>query len=293
MKSLKRLLEEKRIREEKKAEKERIKAEKLKQKKEEKRLKHKKKMKSIQNKKYYAKKRNAVLEQREKNGDFRSYHMVVIMKNHKKVKRIGASWWKADAFEKYNEAVKKNMEEVKFPVKFTEVNNEAELTPLKYEIMIVQRNDEEDNETRLRNENGEFVENVIVDNSNYRIIAKHDWYVEDNFNVYGYHPKKDRKDFKFIANEMILKDNCIENIKRIFIYNNKLVIQYNDDFDFVICKTVKEAERLHDALMKYVGKQKYIFFTGHLNKNLSTEFLNKLEEKTGWTRETCKRIHTL
>ena len=292
MKSLKKLLEEKRIREEKKTKKEQEKLEKLKQKELEKKKKHKQKLRVKQNRRAYLKKRQVILDEKEKNGDVHAYHMVLIMKNNKKIRRIKATWWKVKAFEIYNEELRKNREEVSFPVNFTEKMNIGKIGSVKYEIMVIQRTDDNDASNRLRNKDGEFVENVITDQSNYIILAKDDWYIEETFNVYGYHPKKDRKTFRFILNEIILKNTDKYNSKRLFIYNNRLIIQSNDDFDFVTCKTQSETERLYHELQKKVDN-KYVYFTGYLSKSLTSDFLDKMQEKTGWSRETCKRIHTL
>ena len=151
----------------------------------------------------------------------------------------------------------------------------------------------EEKVTHLRDETGRFVENVIVDNDDFLILTKDEWLVEETFSVYGYHPNKDRKDFNFILNEMILKDCGIDNVKRVFVFNNRLIIQYDSDFDFVTCKTADECKRLYNTLQKYVGKNKYVLFTGELTKEMSTWMLNEIEEKTGWDRNSCKRIHTL
>ena len=227
--------------------------------------------------------------------------MIVIMKNKKRIKRIGTTWWKTAAYEIYNNAIEENQSNVICPVEIHETTNGIpkdgnSTIDMKYEIMIVEKIDEdEDKVKKFRNEDGKFIDNIITD-SNYKILAKHSWLIEEKFSVYGFHPKKQRKDAHYILNEMILKDSCRDNTKRIFLYNNKVVIQYDTDFDFITCKTDKEAERLYDILEKKVNKpkkNKFILFTDKLNKHMSTWFLNELEKKTGWSREACKRIHAL
>ena len=291
--------EEERLRKEEKA---RIKEEKRLAKEEEKKKKHKKALRKRQNRRAYKKRRAVELEERKQKGDKFAWHMVVIMKNQKRVKRLGATWWKTDAFQIYSDAIEENKASVLCPVEIHETDTKLQKKgvssiDMKYEILVVQKtNTPEDNVKKFRNEEGKFIDNVIVDNENYKIIAKHDWLVEEKFNVYGFHPKKARKDAHYILNEMLLKDSCRDNVKRVFTFNNKLVIQYDTDFDFVTCKTDEEAERLYTILEKNVNKpkkNKFILFTGKLNKHLSTWFLNELEKKTGWERESCKRIHGL
>ena len=72
--------------------------------------------------------------------------------------------------------------------------------------MILQRTPEGQQINSFRNKSGKFIPNIIIDDENYTIIAKHEWLVEETFNVYGYHPVKDRKTFDFVLNEMVLKD---------------------------------------------------------------------------------------
>ena len=292
----------------KKREEERLKKEERERKKEEKRLakeadkklKRKKLLRKRQNKRAYKKRREAQLAERREKGDKYAWHMVVIMKNKRRVKRIGASWWKTDAYKMYTDAIEENKSNILCPVEVHETSTKQQkngntLLDIKYEIMIVQKtNTPEENVKKFRNDEGKFIDNIIVDDDSYKIIAKQDWYIEEKFNVYGLHPKKARKDAHYILNEILLKDSNRDNIKRVFTYNNKLVIQYDSDFDFVTCKTDDEAERLYTILEKKVNKpkkNKFILFTGKLNKNLSTWFLNEMEKKTGWERDSCKRIN--
>lgn len=285
----------------KKEEKERIKAEKKAEKERLKKIEHKKKLRKKQNKRAYKKRREAQLEERRKNHDKFAYYMIVIMKNRKRVKRIGTTWWKTDAYNIYNNAIEENESSVICPVEIHETANGipvdgSSTIDIKYEIMIVEKiGKDEDKVKKFKNEDGKFIDNVIID-SDYKIIAKHNWLVEEKYSVYGFHPKKQRKDAHYILEEMLLKNSCRDNTKRVFLYNNKIVIQYDTDFDFITCKTDKEAERLYDILEKNVKKQKknkFILFTDKLNKNMTTWFLNEMEKKTGWTREACKRIHAL
>ena len=105
MKSLARMLREQAEREQRKAEKERIKKEKEEEKKRLKRIEHKKKLKHKQNQRYYKKVKAKRLQERKEKGDKKAYHMVVIMKNYKRKKRLGFSWWMTDAYDMYNKAI--------------------------------------------------------------------------------------------------------------------------------------------------------------------------------------------
>lgn len=310
-KLLERLMRERLEKERKRAEREEKKRRKeleLEKKKKEKEREHKKilsarrkkKRRSKENRRYYKKVRKIELTRRKKLGDVYAYHQVIIMKNNRRIDKIGAAWWLTNAYEIYNNAIEENRKKVKFPVQIIEhiTRKEKEVRTTKkqkLEIMLIQKVKEGENTTAyLRDKDGKIIENVIVDDKNkHIIIAKDDWYVPETFHVYGYHPSKDRKDFDFILNEMVLNNVDKNGVRRVFTFLNKLIIQYDLDFDFVVCKTSDEAKRLYSALEKYAGDNKYVFFTGTLNREQSTMMLNKLEEKTGWTREACKRPHSI
>lgn len=296
---LERLKREKAEKEARRLERERKKKEKEEEKKRIAREKRNKRKKKMYNRRAYLKRRKIQIKQHEKNGDVYGFHMVVIMKNGKRIKSLGSAWWSLKAFEIYNNAIEKNRKEVKFPVEIYETNEKKQKQAkrsikVNYEIMIIKKiTDEESNVSHFRDEDGKFIECVIKDDTSYKIIAKDKWYVEETFNVYGYHPYKNRKTYDFIKNEMLLKDNEYDNIKRVFHFNHRLIIQNDTDIDIVTCKTPKEAERLHNALEKDLSGKTNIFFTGKLKRNLSSWILNEIEKKTGWSRQVCLKNHSL
>lgn len=298
MYGLKRLLEIEAERKRKKEERLKKKAEKEALKKEERRKKRIKKLRHQQNQRYYAKKKKAASEKRKKLGDVKKYCMILLVKNKKRVKRMGAAWWRTDAQKIYNEILEKNREEVKFPVKIRTKscgNTRAEnRTNTKWELLIVQKNDEEDdNVAQFRNDDGKFIDVQIIDKKEYKIIAKDEWYVEEKFNVYGYHPKKDRKDYTFIINELFLKTlNNIHDVLRVNVLVNKVIISHSEDFDFVVCKNHEEAKRLYDTLQKdtQLSKNKKVLFLGDIvGSNQKTLMYDKMVEKTGWDRTLCTK----
>ena len=297
MLSLEQILERQKKAELEKTEKKRIREEKKKEKLRLKKIEHKKKLRHKQNKRAYAKRRDIILKERQKKGDEYAYFTILLCKNRKRIKRIGASWWKTDAYAIYNNAIEENRKNVRFPVKLLtssiDTIREKNKIPVKYEILLIKKikNDEE-TVAQFRNNEGKFVNNIIVDKKEHVIIAKEEWFVEETFNVYGYHPIKDRKTYNFILNEIILKDFSGKfDTRRIITFNNKLIIQYVDDFDFVICKNSQECQRLYNELEKDITKMKnkYILFMGKLSKPLRTWMLNEIEEKTGWDRMACKK----
>ena len=91
---------------------------------------------------------------------------------------------------------------------------------------------------------------------------------------------------------MLLKDVSHDNIKRVFVFYNKFVIQYDGDFDFVTCKSKREADRLYMLMEKCITKlklNKYILFTDRLTSYMTLWFVNEMVKKTGWSRNACAR----
>lgn len=296
---LERWKREKAEKEMRRLERERKRKEREAEKKKEKKERRKKLLKKRANRRAYVKRRKAEVKRREKMGDSFGYYRIIIMKNNKKFKSLSYAYWRLNAMEKYHDFIEENRKEVKFPVAIFETNQKKQKEAkrsqrAKYEIMVLERiSDDESNVSHFRDEDGKFVEYSIKDDTSYRIIAREDWYIEETFNVYGYNPYRDRKNFDFILNEMVLKIGEHDNIKRVFHFNHRLIIQNGDDIEIVTCKTAKEAERLHDALQKACEGKQNLFFTGKLRRTRSSWILNEMEKKTGWTRSTCQKVHTL
>jgi len=286
---LKRLLEIEEERKKKREEKERLKKEKEAEKKRLKKLEHKKKLKQKQNKRAYAKRRKAELDKRKKMGDEYAYYSIYITKNRKKVRYVGSSWWKTDAYKIFSNAIEKNREKTKFPktVYTNRKNGKHEAKEVKYEILLVKKTDEgEETVSSLRNEEGKFVENVITDWDNHVIVDKDEWFVEETFGIYGYHPRKDKKTYTFILNNLLLSNEDIgDEMRRIMVYKNKVIVEYLEDFDFITCYDNDQAKKLYDMLEKDVEKlkKKYIVFMG---ETFSEKWIDKLEDKTGWNRQS-------
>lgn len=283
-KLLERWKREKAEREARQLEREKKRAEREKEKLRIKREKHHKKMRHKQNQRYYKKKRSAFLKEKAKIGDERGCFSVYIMKNRKKIKKVGTAKWKTDAYAIFNEAIEQNRKEVSYPLMVYDRGNLSK--KVEHEIIIVQKvRPEDDIIAHFRNEDGRFIEHEIVDKSGYKIIDKAEWLIEETFTVQGYHPTKDRKTFRFILDEMVLKDISRETSRMVFVHCDKVIIRNDSTLDTITCKNNKEAERLYDALYKAVDGNKYIVFTGRCPRDMSAWVKENLEEITGRKRK--------
>ena len=70
------------------------------------------------------------------------------------------------------------------------------------------------------------------------------------------------------------------------VYNNKLIIQYLEDFDFVKCYDNEQCKTLYDKLQRDITslKKKYIVFMGEVVPEFVSTWIDRFEEKTGWKR---------
>lgn len=126
-------------------------------------------------------------------------------------------------------------------------------------------------------------------------MDKHIYYKEESFWVYGFNPKTQRKDFNYILNEIVLAHNNDKNyFKRIMIFKNKLIIQYDFDIDMVICKNQEDAIRLYNELEVKTKKAKCrnVFFNGIVAKSNKDWIMEMIMNKTGWNKQKVIRSST-
>lgn len=205
---------------------------------------------------------------------------------------IGSYYSYTDAYNKLLELEKEN-NCIIFPRKFI---NSGNINLLKDEYLLLEKNrNGNKNDGLLRNEYGKFVEHRITNNNNWVIRDKIIKFVEETFWVYGFDPKKDRKTFLWIYNNLIL--DAIEtkyDIIRIMIYKNKLLIKYdNKPMAMVLCKNKSDSIRMYNIISNKIRENnlKQIVCTGIYNK--IGEARKKIEKEimdiTGWNKIKVQR----
>lgn len=248
---------------------------------------HIKNLRKKQNARAYKKRRYAELAEHKRKGDVQGYYRIVIVKNYEQIEEKSPSWWLLTAYDKYHEYIKENRKGVICNKKIAQSNIQNK-EPILYEILLLKKIDpEHDNGIReIRNEYGLFVENRIANNDKYAIIDKAEWYIPETYNVYGYNPITDRKTGRWIFDNIINKKNESDNSKLVYICDNKVIIEYTGDLDFVVCKNSDEAIRLYNGLMEATGKKnKSIIYSNFLSDHRKSWLYDRLIEKTGWKRE--------
>ena len=190
--------------------------------------------------------------------------------------------------------------EVVFPKKFT---NNGTLEEFNSEYLILRkiRNENADNTSRLRNEYGKLVEHKYSDKG-WMIYDKFPQLVEETFWVYGYNPRTDRKTFQWILDNIVVGDT--ENMTDdelyydstvVFVYLNKVFVQKDEDFEFIICKNKEDAKRMYSELEQRTKKRRRnVFFVGEIRGGTfrGRELIKKIKKKTGWDEHKICRSST-
>ena len=157
------------------------------------------------------------------------------------------------------------------------------------EYILIEKN-EDKTSTLLRNEYGKFVEQTTNKNG-WIIIDKFRYKREEEFWVYGYNSKNDRKTFLWIYNNLVISD-LYDNLdfKRIFLYKNKIVIKNDtNEIELVLCKDESDAVRFYNKTEEWIkrDKIKQVLFMGDYSS--ISDRRRKLEDElialTGWTKK--------
>ena len=167
------------------------------------------------------------------------------------------------------------------------------------EYLILERNKHGDKENPLlRNDYGKLVEHK-TNTEKWVILDKARYSVEETFWVYGYDPKANRKTFMWVYENLILnKIRSRYDIKRVMLYNNKLIVKDDaGDMDLVICKTKSDAIKFYNLLQEFVqrDKLKQVFFIGLRGgkSNTTSMLVKELCEYTGWDARKVTRTTTI
>lgn len=217
-------------------------------------------------------------------------YQIILTNNGKQTKVLAHSKSEIDIMEKFN-TLKGESEEVSFPVRHT--NNDG-INKSEYEIFVIKKKEKrnENNIIPLKNYYGSIID-YTTNNKKWIILDRENYDLEESFWVFGYDKFKDRKNFKWILNNILYTDININNIKRVIVFQNKLLVESSHKMDMVLCKNGSDCIRLYNELQKEVFKEKldkFIFFMGDgFNSKLKKTWYEKMEKLTGWNHRQLNR----
>lgn len=221
-------------------------------------------------------------------------YQIILTNKGRKIKQLCSDKTEQAIMKKFNALLKENKKEVVFPKKW--IVQEHEMFPSEYEIVILKVKDENDKEvSQIRDEYGRFT-NYSTNNKDWVVIDRAEYDIEETFWVYGYHPRHQRKDFRWIMENFIDKDARTKTtFKSIQIYLNKVLIEINGNLEMVICKNKSDSMRLYNKIQEECEKKKYkyIAFMGDIaNSKYKVNWIERIIKLTNWNRTKVGRIST-
>lgn len=240
------------------------------------------------------KSKKKITEKKYKRWDFKIIQCI----SKKQVNYIGQYHDIQEVTTKKEELLEKN-KTILLPVKF--INNKRINKfnyPFESEYVILKRirdKESETNESMVRNDFGRFVKHKTT-SEHWYIYDKFKCEKEEEFWVYGFNPKTERKTIVWIYENLIdAFINETYDIVQIYVYNNKVIFRYsNNDINFVIAKNISDSIRIYNFLEKKYKKTKQVIFTGFVNghSDRSKDTIELIKEKTGWLSSKIYRKKT-
>ena len=215
-------------------------------------------------------------------------YKIISCKNGKQNKLVGKYRYVEDAYEELNK-LKEKSKNVIFPMfssGFDSLKNSID------EYVLIEKN-ETNESSMLRNEYGVIVEHK-TNQDGWIIIDKFRYNREEDFWVWGYDKKSDRKTFMWIFENLLL--NAFEDryeSKRICTYKNKVVIKSDDGWlDIIFCKSMEDSVRFYNLLETYSKKNKLkrALFIGDFSKwgKQRLKLEDEIVEFTGLSKEKIR-----
>lgn len=193
------------------------------------------------------------------------------------------------SFANYHRLIDEN-ESVLFPKKFINYNG---IKPVKYKIYIVKDTEDGDEFRGRRDSMGRtYKEKPLF--GIWTVLDEHPYNIEENFWMYGRNSKNDRITIHEVTKYLMKNINDTKQSKQIIVVYNKLVIYNEKQFDMVICKCKKDAQRLHHELSRAVknNKIKGLVFMGTASKAMIGRMYDIIAQHTGWDILKIRRTST-
>lgn len=196
---------------------------------------------------------------------------------------------KETSFINYRRIIEEN-QSVIFPRKFI---NYDKIKPVKYKIYVVKDTEEGDEFRTRRDSLGRtYKEKPLF--GIWTVFDDHDYEIEETFWMYGRDPKKDRVTIHDIIKPLMKNAYKQKMTKQLIVVHNKVVLYNEEQFEMVICKNKKDAQRLHHELRKACRKNKIksIIFMGTATAASVSNMYDVIHEHTGWAYTKIRRTST-
>ena len=178
---------------------------------------------------------------------------------------------------------------VKFPKKYI---NTKKIKPVKYKICVTKPTEPDDVFRTIRDDFGRtYTEKPLGE---WTILTSEDYQIEEEFWIYGKNPKANRSTIEDVLKKLFIGAHKKYAMKQVIVVHNKLLIHNEEQFDMVLCKNIREAQRLHHTLAKLAKKQKIktLLFMGTATPATVSLMYEVIKENTGWPIEKIRRTST-
>lgn len=216
-------------------------------------------------------------------------YRIILLKNGEYKKTLHRCKTKDTSFKRY-QVIKKENEGILFPRQYI---NSRGIRSVRYQIYVVKDFEEEDKERTIRDDFGRVRKEKPLFGI-WTPLASHEYNIEETFWLYGHSPITDRKTIYDIMRPLMSGAHRLKYTKQIIVVHNKLVIHSEEEFNMVICKNKKDAQRLHHALHKAAKKNrlKSLIFMGTATPATVSRMYTIILENTDWSIEKIRRTST-
>lgn len=218
----------------------------------------------------------------------------IILTNHgKQLKTICSEPTEKKINDRLQKLLKEN-EKVIFPMMFN--NHEHVMVDADYELVVIKcKQFGDSNVNKIKDRNGQYI-NYESNDEDWIVVDRVAYNIEETFWVYGYHPRLQRKTFKWVFDNFVAvgaKDKY--KFKTIQIYHNKVIFECNGHLEMVLCKNKSDSIRFYNLLEQWCleKKYKYVAFMGDISKSkFREEWVDRLMKWTNWNKQKIIRQST-
>ena len=166
--------------------------------------------------------------------------------------------------------------------------NKGKHEEIKYFLYLIKEREPQDEDILVRDRVGRLVKEVFVD-PNWVVLNKQEYLIEEKFTCYGYDKKLPLKDII----KLFIMDN--NNIKYVYYFLNKVIIEDFQDFNIIVTKNHYDARRLHDTMDNFVKQSNRTgkcIFMNELSNNNRDRIYDEIKIKTKWKPSRLYRNST-
>ena len=178
---------------------------------------------------------------------------------------------------------------IMFPRKYVNYKGIKKIT---YKVAIIKDTEEGDEFRVLRDKMGRtYTEKPL---GSWTVLDDNPYEFEETFWMFGRNPVHDRVTIHDIIKPMMVGAYQKKMTKQLIVVHNKLVLHNENQFEMIICKCKKDAQRLHHALNDACKKNKIksIIFMGTASEATVSYMYDIIHENTGWLYTKIRRTST-